>query len=117
MLACAGVGGEEDLHMLLSWRKRAFSLSLSLSLSFSLSLSLSLSLVTVLRLLNDQTYYPPGCNIYNAFVDMSWKVLRIITGDTIRAYGDAAHTSVVYLSLLIVFPTCSQHHLKEKWIV
>ena len=38
MLACAGVRGEEDLHMLLSWRKRAFSLSLSLSLSHFLSL-------------------------------------------------------------------------------
>jgi len=37
MLACAGVRGEEDLHMLLSWLKRAFSLSLSLSLA-SLSL-------------------------------------------------------------------------------
>ena len=36
MLACAGVRGEEDLHMLLSWRKRAFSLSLSLSLASSL---------------------------------------------------------------------------------
>jgi hypothetical protein len=38
MLACAGVRGEEDLHMLLSWRKRAFSLSLSLSLSLASSL-------------------------------------------------------------------------------
>ena len=31
--------------------------------------------------------------------------------DTNRAYGNAAQAAV-YLSLLIVFPTCSQHHLR-----
>jgi hypothetical protein len=31
--------------------------------------------------------------------------------DTSRAYGNAAHAAV-YLSLLIAFPTCSQHHLR-----
>ena len=51
MLACAGVRGEEDLHMLLSWRKRAFSLTLSLSLSrFPLS---CLSLLSLTRTLSD----------------------------------------------------------------
>jgi hypothetical protein len=50
MLACAGVRGEEDLHMLLSWRKRAFSLSLSLSLSLPLS---CLSLLSLTRTLAD----------------------------------------------------------------
>ena len=38
-------------------------------------------------------------------------VLLIITGDTSRAYGEVTHTDV-YLSLLIVFPTCLQHHLR-----
>jgi hypothetical protein len=28
---------------------------------------------TALHLLNVQTYYPPGCRHYNAFVDLSWK--------------------------------------------
>jgi hypothetical protein len=32
---------------------------------------------TALRLLNSQTHYPPGCNNYNAFVDMSWKDAHI----------------------------------------
>ena len=32
---------------------------------------------TALRLLNAQTHYPPGCNNYNAFVDMSWEDARI----------------------------------------
>ncbi len=32
---------------------------------------------TALHLLNTQTHYPPGCNNYNAFVDMSWKDARI----------------------------------------
>ena len=32
---------------------------------------------TALRLLNAQTHYPPGCNNYNAFVDMSWKDAHI----------------------------------------
>ena len=31
--------------------------------------------------------------------------------DTSRAYGNADHVAV-YLSLLIVFPTCLQHHLR-----
>ena len=47
MLACAGVRGEEDLHMLLSWRKRAFSLALSLSLSLSFSFSCLSPLLSV----------------------------------------------------------------------
>jgi hypothetical protein len=65
------------------------------------------------------------------FVDTSWKDatanerstlpappapnLRYPIGTTIcntsRAYGEVAHAAV-YLSLLIVFPTCLQHHLR-----
>jgi hypothetical protein len=86
---------------------------------------------TDLRLLNVQTHYPPGCNNYNVFVDMSWKDAHIKRtfydaratytepslpiGTTIcdasRAYGNAVHDDV-YLSLLIAFPTCHQHHLR-----